>query len=106
MATFYIEHLDAKMLRHRERSGVKDILVKLSATRLLIFEKAPYEDQLGLNLPEGFLHDVYEVDDFEAYYVRLQAAGVRFLTEPRLIETDFDRRKIVFMQSPIVSVRK
>ena len=100
VATFYIEHLEAKVLRRRERSGVKEILVKLGATHLLIFEKAPYEDELGLNLPEGFLHDVYEVDDFEAYYARLQAAGVRFLTEPRVIETDFDRRKIVFMETP------
>lgn len=40
------------------------------------------------------------MDDFEAYYARLQAAGVRFLTEPRVIETDFDRRKIVFMETP------
>ncbi len=70
------------------------------ATRVIIFEKALYEDDLGLNLPEGFLYDVYEVDDFEAYYTRLQVAGVKFLTEPRIIDTDFDRRKPVFFETP------
>ena len=39
--------------------------------------------------------------DFEAYYARLQAAGVRFLTEPKIIETEFDRRKLVFIEMPI-----
>ena len=100
VANFYIEHLDARVLRRREVSGSKDILVKMGDTRVIVFEKAPYEDDLGLNLPEGFLHDVYEVNDFEVYYARLQAARVKFLTEPKVIETDFDRRKIVFIETP------
>ena len=100
VANFYIEHLDARVLRRREVSGSKDILVKMGDTRVIVFQKAPYEDNLGLNLPEGFLHDVYEVDDFEAHYARLQAAGVKFLTEPRIIDGDFDRRKIVFIETP------
>jgi len=100
VANFYCAHFDAKVLRRREMSGTKDILVKMGVTRVLIFEKAPYEDELGLNLPEGFLHDVYEVDDFDIYYARLQAAGVKLLTEPKVIETDFDRRKLVFIETP------
>ena len=100
-ANFYIEHLDAKVLVHLDVDGIKGILMKMGDTRLIIFEKAPYEDDLGLNLPEGFLHDVYEVDDFDAYYARLQAAGVKFLTEPSVIDTEFDRRKIVFVETPI-----
>jgi len=100
VAKFYIAHLNARVLQRREVSGSKDIVVKMGATRVIIFEKASYEDDLGLNLPEGFLHDVYEVDDFEAYYARLQAAGVRFLTEPKVIETEFDRRKLVFIETP------
>jgi len=71
VANFYIEHLDARVLRHREVSGSKDILVKMGDTRVIVFQKAPYEDNLGLNLPEVFLHDVYEVDDLEAHYARL-----------------------------------
>ena len=38
VANFYIAHFDARVLRCREVSGSKDILVKMGATRVLIFE--------------------------------------------------------------------
>lgn len=100
VAHFYIENLDAKILMRDVILGCQAILVKMGHTRVIIFDKAPYEDDLGLNLPEGFLHDVYEVDDFEAYHERLKQAGVTFLTEPTLLDTEFDRRKLIFFESP------
>ncbi len=99
-AGFYIDLLEARVLWRMVILGCNSILVKLGDTRILIFDKAPYEDALGLNLPEGFLHDVYEVDDFEPHYARLQAAGVKFLGEPQVIDTELDRRKIVFFETP------
>ena len=100
VANFYIENLDAKVLMRAEVLGSQAILVKMGETRVIFFTKAPYEDNLGLNLPEGFLHDVYEVDDFDATYARLQAAGVKFLSEPAILDTEFDQRKIVFFETP------
>jgi uncharacterized glyoxalase superfamily protein PhnB len=58
-------------------------LIRLGDTRVILFDKAPYEDRLGREPPAGFLHDVYEVDDFDAQIARLRAAGVRFLMEPQ-----------------------
>ena len=100
VAQFYIDNLDASVLMHDIVMGWQAILLKMGTTRVIVFNKAPYEDSLGLDLPEGFLHDVYEVDDFDVYYSRLEAEGVRFLSEPNVIETNFDRRKIVFFETP------
>ena len=43
------------------------------------------EQSHGMNLPPGFLHVVYEVDDHEAHVGQLRKAGVRFLIEPEEI---------------------
>ncbi len=75
-------------------------LLRLGDTRLILFEKAPYEDLLGRALPHGFLHDVYEVEDFDAQIAQLRQAGVRFLMEPRLIEAEFGSRRIAFFETP------
>ena len=99
-AQFYLDNLDADVLMRAVILGSQAVLLKMGHTRLIIFNKAPYEDNLNLDLPEGFLHDVYEVDDFEAYYARLKTNEIRFLSEPSVIETDFDRRKIVFFETP------
>jgi catechol 2,3-dioxygenase-like lactoylglutathione lyase family enzyme len=74
--------------------------VRLGHTRLLIFDRAPYEEQNGLNLPPGFLHFVYEVDDLDKHVVLLRQAGVRWLMEPQEIELELGRRKIAFFIDP------
>jgi catechol 2,3-dioxygenase-like lactoylglutathione lyase family enzyme len=99
-ASFYVDLLDARVLWRTAILGCNSILVKMGDARILLFDRAPYEAELGLNLPEGFLHDVYEVDDFEAHYGRLKAAGTKFLGQPQVIETELDRRKIVFFETP------
>ena len=63
---------------------------------MILFDKAPYEDRLGRELPLGFLHDVYEVSDFDAQIARLRQAGARFLMEPQVIEAAFGTRRIAF----------
>ena len=67
---------------------------------LLLFTKAPYEDLLDEPLSLGFLHMVFEVDDFDTEVARLRDAGVPFILEPQEVESEFGRRRIVFFVAP------
>ncbi len=96
---FYVDVLGAKVRLRDEVLGCDYALVRLGTTRVILFEKAPYEDRLGRELPLGFLHDVYEVDDFDAQIARLRAARVRLLMEPQVIEAAFGSRRIAFFET-------
>jgi lactoylglutathione lyase len=97
---FYVDALGAEVRNRSEVLGSRYTLLRLGETRVILFEKAPYEDLIGKTLPLGFLHDVYEVDDFDRQIARLRAMGVRFIMEPRDIEADFGRRRIAFFETP------
>jgi catechol 2,3-dioxygenase-like lactoylglutathione lyase family enzyme len=96
---FYAEALGAELRIRVEVLGCDYALLRLGDTRLILFEKAPYEDLLGKELPPGFLHDVYEVDDFDAQIARLREARVRFFMEPQVIEAEFGTRRIAFFET-------
>jgi len=97
---FYERYLGGKLRLKGEVFGCQYNLVRIGEMRILIFDKAPYEEPLGMNLPPGFLHAVYEVDDFESTVENLRRSGVRFLMEPQLLRADFGVRKIAFFESP------
>lgn len=97
---FYTEHLGGEIQLQGTVLGSQYVLIRLGQTRLLLMDRAPYEQQLGLDLAPGLLHLVFEVDDFDSHLDRLRRSGVRFLTEPQVIQTDFDRRRIVFFETP------
>jgi catechol 2,3-dioxygenase-like lactoylglutathione lyase family enzyme len=97
---FYVDVLGAEVRIRSEVLGSAYVLLRLGETRVILFDKAPYEDLLGKTLPPGFLHDVYEVGDFDAQIERLRASGVRFIMEPRVIEAEFGRRWIAFFETP------
>ncbi len=97
---FYIGALGAEVRSRSEVLGSHYVLLRLGVTRVILFEKAPYEDLIGETLPLGFLHDVYEVDDFDEQIARLRQMGVRFIMEPQLIEAAFGRRRIAFFETP------
>ena len=97
---FYEKHLGAESRLQGEVFGCKFNVVKIAEMRILIFDKAPYEEPLGMNLTPGFLHAVYEVDDFEETIESLKRSGVRFLMEPQLIHAAFGIRKIAFFEAP------
>ena len=97
---FYLDVLGAKLRLRGEVLGSVYALIRLGDTRVILFDKAPYEDRLGRELSPGFLHDVYEVTDFDAQIARLRQAGVRFLMEPQVIEAAFGRRRIAFFETP------
>lgn len=99
-ARFYVEVLGAGVRLRGEVLGCVYALLHVGATRVILFEKAPYEELLGRELPQGFLHDVYEVDDFDAQIARLRQAGVQFLMEPQVIEAAFGTRRIAFFETP------
>src|SRR5215467_7179925 len=64
---FYVTNLGGEVRIKGEVLGSQYVLLRLGATRLILFDKAPYETQLKLKLSPGFLHLVFEVDDFEAH---------------------------------------
>jgi catechol 2,3-dioxygenase-like lactoylglutathione lyase family enzyme len=97
---FYVDALGAEVRSRDEVLGCRYTLIRLGDTRVILFEKAPYEDLFSQTLPPGFLHDVYEVEDFDEQIARLRAAGVRFIMEPRTIEAEFGRRRIAFFETP------
>ena len=97
---FYVNHMGAELRLRGEVFGCRYHFLRLGATRVLIFDRAPYEQQHGMDLPPGFLHVVYEVDDHDEHVQMLREAGVRFLMEPQEIETAIGRRKIVFYEDP------
>jgi catechol 2,3-dioxygenase-like lactoylglutathione lyase family enzyme len=97
---FYEKYLGAEFRLRGEVFGCKYNVVKIAEMRILIFDKAPYEESMGMNLPPGFLHAVYEVDDFEATVENLRNSGVRILMEPQLIHAAFGVRKICFFEAP------
>ena len=99
-AAFYVAALGAEVRLRDEVLGCAYVLLRLGDTRLILFERAPYEALLGRSMPLGFLHDVYEVDDLDAHVARLRATGVRFIMEPETITAAFGRRRIAFFETP------
>lgn len=97
---FYTGVLDGQVRLKGEVLGSQYVLIRLGDCRVILFDKAPYEKDHGLNLPPGLLHVVYEVDDFDAYLKRLRGSGVKFLTEPTVIKGEFGTRRIVFFEAP------
>ena len=97
---FYVEHLGGELRLSGEVFGCNYNFVRLGDTRLLIFDRAPYEEQHGMDLPPGFLHVVYEVDDHEKHVQMIRDAGLEVLMEPQEIETQVGRRKIAFFVDP------
>jgi catechol 2,3-dioxygenase-like lactoylglutathione lyase family enzyme len=99
-AAFYVDALGAEVRNRDEVLGCRYVLIRIGETRVILFEKAPYEDLIGQRLPLGFLHDVYEVDDFDEQIARLRAAGVSFIMAPQTIEAAFGTRRIAFFTTP------
>jgi hypothetical protein len=85
MAAFYTGCMGASLMFRGEVYECKYLLIRLSSTRVILFDRAPYEKKLHLDLPSGFLNAVYEVDDFEVGIENLHQFGGKFLVEPRRV---------------------
>lgn len=100
---FYREYFNAEVLERGDPSdgegatAVTHAALAIADKRVYLFDKAPYE-AAGLieEVPTGFLHFGFVVDDAEAAYEELKAAGIEFIMEP----TVFGDLKIAFLLGP------
>lgn len=98
---FYVRNMGGELWMKGEVFGCNFNFLRMGGTsRLLIFDRAPYEELHGLDLPPGFLHFVYEVDDHDKHVQMLRDAGVKWLMEPQEIDTPVGRRRIAFFIDP------
>lgn len=100
---FYRRYFDAEVLERGdadEESGataVTYVALSVADKRVYLFDRAPYE-AAGLvdDLPTGFLHYGFVVDDVDAAHEALTADGVEFVMEP----TDVGDLRIAFLLDP------
>jgi len=99
---FYRTHLDADLLDRVDGDGtaaddVAHAVLSVGDKRVYLFAEAPYE-AAGLvdELPSGFLHFGFVVDDVDAFAANLAAADVPILMEP----TTFGGLRIAFVTDP------
>ncbi|MFB6217648.1 MAG: VOC family protein [Halobacteriaceae archaeon] len=99
---FYREHLGAELQSRVEGDGggaddVSHAVLSVGDKRVYLFAEAPYE-AAGLveDVPPGFLHFGFVVDDVAAAHESLAAAGAEFIMEP----TAFGSLKIAFFTDP------
>lgn len=100
---FYREQLDAELLeRGHAESGegvtaVNHAALAVADKRIYFFDRVPYE-AAGLvdEVPFGFLHFGFVVDDIENACRELTAAGVEFIMEPSV----FGDLNIAFFTDP------
>lgn len=97
---FYVRSMGGEVRMSGEVFGCNFNFLRLGETRLLIFDRAPYEESHGMNLPPGFLHVVFEVDDFDEHVAMLRRTNVEWLMEPQEIDISLGRRKIAFFIDP------
>ena len=97
---FYVKHMGAVEKLRGELLGCRYALVRAGGMRVVFFEKMPYENATGEDIPYGFIHAVYEVDDFDTVVGKLKEDGVEFIMGPMEVELDFGKRKLVFFDGP------
>ncbi len=75
-------------------------MLRLGDTRIILFTRAPYEHLLDEEVPLGFLHAVFEVEDLDTHVAALRREDATFIMEPQEIEAEFGRRHIAFFVTP------
>ena len=100
---FYREYFDAEVLERGDSSdgegatAVTHAALAIADKRVYLFDQAPYEAAgLTEEVPIGFLHFGFVVDDVQAAYEELTTAGTEFIMEP----TVFGDLKIAFLLDP------
>jgi len=63
-SAFYVNTLNAEPRINGAVLSCDYRLLRLGDTRLILFTRAPHEDLLDEAVPLGFLHAVFEVEDF------------------------------------------
>lgn len=100
---FYRDQFDADLLERgraddgEDATAVDHVALSVADKRVYLFDRAPYE-AAGLvdDVPTGFLHFGFVVDDVESACADLADAGVEFVMEPSV----FGDLKIAFVTDP------
>ena len=100
---FYVEQFDAEVVERGDAddgegaTAVDHVALSVADKRVYLFDRAPYE-AAGLleDVPTGFLHFGFVVDDVAAASEELAAAGADFVMEP----TAFGDLEIAFLADP------
>jgi catechol 2,3-dioxygenase-like lactoylglutathione lyase family enzyme len=100
----YFVRLGARQ-RAREQIATEEgtfdyALLEFGGTRLFITTKPIFEDRLGVSLPFGLTHIVFEVDDVDREVERLVVLGSKVIIPPRDIRFALGSRRICFLCSP------
>jgi catechol 2,3-dioxygenase-like lactoylglutathione lyase family enzyme len=101
-AAFYREQFDAELVErgHADGDGATDVnhaALAVADKRVYLFDRAPYEAAgLADDVPLGFLHFGFVVDDVDAAHRELAEAGTEFIMEPSV----FGDLKIAFFTDP------
>ena len=102
---FYRTHLNGDVVSRRRADEanpsdprrVEYAALDVADKLVYVVERPPYEAaDLVDELPAGFLHFGYVVDDLEAAAASLRADGVEFLMEP----TEYGDHSIAFFHAP------
>lgn len=100
----FLQRLGANLRLHETLPGpagpVEYAILELGGTRVLLTPTPVFEEALGYNLRPGLTHAVFEVDDHDATCAAALRAGARQLTEARVFEAGFGKRRVAFFQSP------
>jgi catechol 2,3-dioxygenase-like lactoylglutathione lyase family enzyme len=99
-AAFHRSHLDATETSRGEAFGCRYVALESAGTSVYLFDRAVYETALGITLPLGFLHAVYEVDDFDRRVAAFRRAGIGFFFGPTEVRAAFGARRIAFFEAP------
>jgi catechol 2,3-dioxygenase-like lactoylglutathione lyase family enzyme len=98
------QRLGARLRLHETLPGVAGpveySLLEFGGTRILLTPTPVFEAALGYELRSGLTHAVFEVDDHDAACGAALSAGARQLTEARVFEAGFGKRRVAFFQSP------
>jgi len=100
---FYLEHFGAEVIERGDAAdgtgatAVNHVAMQVADKRLYCFDRAPYEAVGHVeDVPVGFLHFGFVVEDVAAASEELAADGVAFVMEP----TDFSDLRIAFVRDP------
>lgn len=100
---FYREYFDADVLGRGDAgdsegaTAVNHVALAIADKRVYLFDRAPYEAAGFVEeIPFGFLHFGFAVDDIETAVRELSSAGVEFIMDP----TVFGELKIAFFTDP------
>jgi catechol 2,3-dioxygenase-like lactoylglutathione lyase family enzyme len=75
-------------------------LVDFGGTRLFLTPKTVFEDRLGVQVPRGLTHAVFEVENVDKTLEELTAMGTEVLLDPIDISAGFGSRRLAFCRSP------